>query len=98
MSDMAFRRLGDSGLKVSVVGLGCNNFGRRLDREGTMRVVHAALDCGINLFDTADVYSSGQSEEYLSAALKGRRERAVIATKLFPPVGSGPLDRAGSGL
>ena len=98
MTDMAFRRLGDSGLKVSVVGLGCNNFGRRLDRDGTERVVHAALDCGINLFDTADVYSHGQSEEYLGEALKGRREQAVIASKFFSPMGEGPMDRGGSRL
>lgn len=96
MSDMQFRRLGNSGLHVSVVGLGCNNFGRRVDREGTARVVHAALDCGITLFDTADVYSNGESEEYLGAALKGRRNDAVIATKFASPMGEGPNRKGGS--
>jgi aryl-alcohol dehydrogenase-like predicted oxidoreductase len=68
-------------LQVSVVGLGCNNFGRRLQATGAADVVHAALDEGITLFDTADIYGEGQSEEMLGAALKGRRERAVVATK-----------------
>ena len=83
MADMRYRRLGDSGLVVSVVGLGCNNFGRKVDLDGTRAVVHAALDLGINLFDTADIYGSphGASEELVGAALKGRRDEAVIATK-----------------
>src|SRR4051812_32879213 len=76
---MEMRSIGS--LKVSVVGLGCNNFGRRLNAEQTAVVVSAALDAGINFFDTADVYGAGQSEEYLGAALKGRRDEAVIATK-----------------
>ena len=80
---MRYRRLGDSGLVVSVVGLGCNNFGRKLDLDGTRAVVHAALDVGINFFDTADIYGTphGTSEEYLGAALRGRRDDVVIATK-----------------
>ena len=83
MADMRYRRLGDSGLVVSVVGLGCNNFGRKVDLVGTRAVVHAALDLGINLFDTADIYGNphGASEELVGAALKGRRDEAVIATK-----------------
>jgi aryl-alcohol dehydrogenase-like predicted oxidoreductase len=83
MADMRYRRLGDSGLVVSVVGLGCNNFGRKVDLDGTRAVVHAALDLGINLFDTADIYGNphGASEELVGAALKGRRDEAVIATK-----------------
>ena len=64
-----------------MVGLGCNNFGRRLDAEGAARVVHAALEAGITFFDTADIYGGGQSEEMLGAALKGRREDVVIASK-----------------
>ncbi len=64
-----------------MVGLGCNNFGRRLDAQGSTLVVHAALEEGITLFDTADIYGNGQSEEILGAALKGRRTEAVIATK-----------------
>ena len=73
------RRIGS--LEVSVVGVGCNNFGTRLDEAGTSRVVHAALDAGIDLFDTADIYGRGQSESFLGAALGKRRGDAVIATK-----------------
>ncbi|HEU4698585.1 MAG TPA: aldo/keto reductase [Gemmatimonadales bacterium] len=78
---MDTRRIG--ALEVSVIGLGCNNFGRRLDAAATARVVHAALDAGITFFDTADIYGTGLSEEYLGRALRerGRRDRAVIATK-----------------
>ena len=76
---MQQRRIGV--LEVSVVGLGCNNFGRRIDAAATERVVHAALDAGITLFDTADAYGAGRSEELLGAALSGRRDEAVIATK-----------------
>jgi aryl-alcohol dehydrogenase-like predicted oxidoreductase len=68
-------------LQVSVVGLGCNNFGPRLDASRTAEVVHAALDAGVNFFDTADLYGEGRSEEYLGLALRGRRSDAVIATK-----------------
>lgn len=83
MSDMKYRQLGASGLAVSEVGLGCNNFGRRIDRDAVQAVVDAALDAGITLFDTADTYRSptADSEELLGAALKGRRDQAVIATK-----------------
>jgi aryl-alcohol dehydrogenase-like predicted oxidoreductase len=83
MSDMSYRRLGTSGLVVSVVGIGCNNFGRKLDVDGTRAVVDAALDAGITLFDTADIYGTphGSSEECLGAALKGRRDEVVLATK-----------------
>ena len=62
---MEFRNLGDSGLKVSTVGLGCNNFGMRIDADQTKAVVHAALDAGINFFDTADVYGGQKSEVFL---------------------------------
>ncbi|MFB9237442.1 aldo/keto reductase [Plantactinospora siamensis] len=80
---MTYRRLGDSGLVVSVVGIGCNNFGRKLDTDGTRAVVDAALDAGINFFDTADIYGEphGASEEQLGAALRGRRDDVVVATK-----------------
>jgi aryl-alcohol dehydrogenase-like predicted oxidoreductase len=76
-------------LEVSVVGLGCNNFGRRIDAAATERVVDAALDEGVTLFDTADVYGDGSSEEYLGAALAGRRDEAVIATKFGMELGDG---------
>ena len=83
MSEMSYRRLGASGLVVSAVGIGCNNFGRKLDVDGTRAVVDAALDAGITLFDTADIYGTphGSSEECLGAALKGRRDEVVLATK-----------------
>jgi aryl-alcohol dehydrogenase-like predicted oxidoreductase len=68
-------------LQVSVVGLGCNNFGMRIDDAATERVVAAALDSGINFFDTADIYGATKSEEFLGRALKGRRQRAIVATK-----------------
>jgi aryl-alcohol dehydrogenase-like predicted oxidoreductase len=79
---MRTRSLGDSGPEVSVVGLGCNNFGSRVDERGTRAVVDAALDAGVTLFDTADVYGNrGGSETLLGKALKGRREKVVLATK-----------------
>jgi aryl-alcohol dehydrogenase-like predicted oxidoreductase len=83
MGEMNYRRLGRSGLVVSVVGLGCNNFGRKVDAAGTRAVVDAALDAGITLFDTADTYGEqpGRSEEFLGAALAGRRDEVVLATK-----------------
>jgi aryl-alcohol dehydrogenase-like predicted oxidoreductase len=68
-------------LRVSLVGLGCNNFGMRIDAAATERVVNAALDAGINFFDTADIYGTTKSEEFLGRALKGQRDRAIVATK-----------------
>ena len=76
---MDTRRIGS--LEVTVVGLGCNNFGPRLDAAATAKVVHAALDAGVNFFDTAELYGDGKSEEYLGRALDGRRNEAVIASK-----------------
>lgn len=78
---MTYRQLGDSGLTVSTVGIGCNNFGRRLDQDGTNAVVRQALDSGITLFDTADIYGQGSSEEMLGLALGSERENVVVATK-----------------
>jgi aryl-alcohol dehydrogenase-like predicted oxidoreductase len=79
---MRYRSLGNSGLVVSVVGLGCNNFGRRLDAERTKAVVDAAIDEGVTLFDTADIYGGGgRSEEILGEVLTGRRDQVVLATK-----------------
>jgi aryl-alcohol dehydrogenase-like predicted oxidoreductase len=95
---MRFRRLGGSGLKVSVVGLGCNNFGRRLDEAEAKRVVDTAIDCGITLFDTADVYGDGESERSLGAAVKGRRDQVIIATKFRSAMGEGPYEQGGSRL
>ena len=87
VNDLETRPLGDSGLHVTVVGVGCNNFGRHLDAAGAARVVHAAIDSGITFFDTADVYGEGRSEEMLGAALAGRRDSVVIATKFGYPMG-----------
>ncbi len=81
---MDHRQLGTSGPQLSVVGLGCNNFGMRLDAERSALVVHAALDAGITHFDTAEMYGGGKSEEFLGAALGSRRDEVVIATKYLP--------------
>ncbi|NUS41160.1 MAG: aldo/keto reductase [Terrabacter sp.] len=78
---MTYRQLGDSGLTVSAVGIGCNNFGRRVDQDGTNAVVRQAIDSGITLFDTADIYGQGASEEMLGLALGSERENVVVATK-----------------
>jgi aryl-alcohol dehydrogenase-like predicted oxidoreductase len=85
---MRYRPLGGSGLVVSVVGLGGNNFGRRLDVDGTRAVVDAAFDAGINLIDTADIYGGrGASESLLGEALAGRRDEVVLATKFGMDMG-----------
>jgi aryl-alcohol dehydrogenase-like predicted oxidoreductase len=84
MSDaLGTRRLGGSDLEVTVVGLGCNNFGRRIGLGETRAVIDAALDAGINFLDTAYIYGGdyGSSEELIGAALEGRRDRVVLATK-----------------
>ncbi|MCW2694445.1 MAG: aldo/keto reductase [Mycobacterium sp.] len=85
MTDVTYRPLGNSGLVVSTIGLGCNNFGMKLDHAGTKAVVDAALDAGITLFDTADVYGGqaghGASETLLGQALGSRRDEIVLATK-----------------
>src|ERR1700732_772886 len=88
---MQQRSFGTTNLKVSAAGLGCNNFGTRLDLEATRRVVHAALDAGITLFDTADIYGNrGDSERMLGAGLGSRRKDMVLVTKFALPMdGSG---------
>ncbi|HEY3956438.1 MAG TPA: aldo/keto reductase [Streptosporangiaceae bacterium] len=79
---MRYRPLGESGLQVSVVGLGCNNFGRRLDVDGSRAVIDAALEAGITLLDTAESYGGrGRSEEIIGEVLAGRRDQVVLATK-----------------
>jgi aryl-alcohol dehydrogenase-like predicted oxidoreductase len=89
MSDMTYRQLGDSGLTVSTVGLGCNQIGRRLDLAATRAVVDAALDAGITFFDAADVYGTppGACEDLLGQALEGCRDGVVLATKFGLPMG-----------
>lgn len=84
---MQTRRIGS--LEVSVVGLGCNNFGWRVDESATRRVVDAALDAGVTFFDTADIYGGTRSEEFLGRALGSRRSRVVIASKFGMEVAPG---------
>ena len=94
---MRMRTLGASGLQVSEVGLGCNNFGGRLDKAATREVVHAALDAGINFFDTADVYGNrGGSESLLGEILGERRKDVVLATKFGSPMSDDTDRRDGS--
>jgi aryl-alcohol dehydrogenase-like predicted oxidoreductase len=92
-----YRNLGNSGLKVSVVGLGCNNFGMRIDTEQTRVVVNKALDEGINLFDTADIYGNrGGSETMLGKALGPRRHEVIVASKFGMAMGDGPFMKGAS--
>ncbi|MEE8422277.1 MAG: aldo/keto reductase [Dehalococcoidia bacterium] len=94
---MEYRNLGRSGLEVSVIGLGTNNFGMRMDQDATQVVVDKAIDEGINLFDTADVYGGqGKSEEFLGKALGSRRQDVLVATKFASPMGEGPMKAGGS--
>jgi aryl-alcohol dehydrogenase-like predicted oxidoreductase len=86
---MRLQELGTSGIQVSRVGLGCNNFGRRLDLDGTRAVVEAALQAGITFLDTADVYGGGESERFVGEVLQGCREQVLLATK-FGFAGGGP--------
>jgi aryl-alcohol dehydrogenase-like predicted oxidoreductase len=93
---MRTRTLGDGGPQVSVVGLGANKFGPRCDYEQSRAVIDAALDAGITIFDTADIYGQGTSEEYIGRALEGRRDRVVLATKFGSPMDEHPAERRGT--
>ena len=94
---MRTRSLGTGGPDVTVVGLGCNNFGSRVDERGTRAVVDAALEAGVTFFDTADVYGNrGGSEELLGKALEGRRDRVVLATKFGHEMWDGAPPNRGS--
>ncbi|HEY3462302.1 MAG TPA: aldo/keto reductase [Gaiellaceae bacterium] len=93
---MRTRGLGGGGPEVSVVGLGTNNFGGRCDYEATLAVIDAALDAGVTLIDTADIYSQGTSEEFIGRALEGRRDRVLIATKFGKPMDERPEERRGN--
>ncbi len=93
---MKLRRLGASGLKVSEVGLGCNNFGMRIDEKATDTVVGAAIDAGITLFDTADIYGGTKSEAFLGKALGKRRGDIVLATKFGMKIGDDERRKGGS--
>lgn len=93
---MRYRQIGKSGLEVSVLGLGCTNFGVRLSDAEAATIVHAAIDGGINLVDTANTYSAGKSEEAVGKALKGRRDEVVLTSKFGQPTGTTPMSAGGS--
>ena len=95
---MEYRPLGRTGVQVSKLCLGTMMFGAwgNTDHDDSVRIIHAALDAGINFVDTADVYSAGESEEIVGKALKGRRDDVVLATKFFVPMGDDPNQRGGS--
>jgi aryl-alcohol dehydrogenase-like predicted oxidoreductase len=95
---MEYRPLGRTGVQVSKLCLGTMMFGAwgNSDHDDSIRIIHAALDAGINFVDTADVYSAGESEEIVGKALKGRRDNVVLATKFFVPMGDDPNQRGGS--
>lgn len=94
---MEYRQLGSSGLRVSAIGLGTNRFGSpALPREQVGAIMDAAVELGVNFIDTSNSYQGGRSEETLGAAMKGRRDRFVVATKFFFPTGDGPNDRGTS--
>src|SRR6516165_53833 len=93
---MRTRSLGEGGPEVSVVGLGTNNFGGRIDYEHSLAVIDAALEAGVTLIDTADIYGQGTSEEFIGRALEGRRDRVLIATKFGKPMDDLPEERRGN--
>ena len=90
---MQYRHLGRSGLQVSAIGLGTNQFGGKVDQAGVSQIVETAIDLGINFIDTADVYQQGRSESTLGMALKGKWNKVVLATKGFNATGDGPNDQ-----
>ena len=90
---MEYRQLGKSGLKVSAVGLGGNNFGWWADEQASTAAINTALEQGVNFFDTANIYGEGCSEEWLGKALKDVRSQVIIATKVGYEVGPDPNDK-----
>jgi len=93
---MEYRRLGNSGLLVSSMGLGTNNFGARIDEARTAEILEKALDLGVTMIDTADVYGKGQSETLIGKILGGRRQQVVLATKFGMAFSDSPYERGGS--
>ena len=93
---MEYRNLGRAGVKVSPLCLGTAGFGGRVEAATAIALVHAALDAGINMLDTANIYTQGRSEELVGQAIKGRRDRIVLASKVYNKVGEGPNDRGSS--
>jgi aryl-alcohol dehydrogenase-like predicted oxidoreductase len=95
---MIYRPLGRSGLNVSAYALGTNSFGGRADEETSIAIIHHALDHGVNLIDTANIYTDSRSEQIIGKALRGRRDQAVVATKCALKMGDGPNDEGASRL
>ena len=93
---MNYTTLGSSGVKVSQLCLGCMNFGGRTDEKESAKIIHTALDAGVNFIDTADVYNNGVSEEFVGRAIDGVRDDIVLATKFWASMGDGPNDNGGS--
>ncbi|MET3852523.1 aldo/keto reductase [Paenibacillus sp. OAE614] len=93
---MKYRYLGHTGLEVSVLGLGTNAFGKRADQDTSIRIIHHALDRGVNFIDTANIYAGTESERIIGLALQGRRQEAVLATKAGLVMGQGPNGRGSS--
>lgn len=93
---MEYRRLGNSGLEVSALGLGTNAFGKRADQDTSTKIIHHALDSGINFIDTANIYANSESETIIGQALNGRRDKVVLATKAGLVKGNGPNERGSS--
>jgi aryl-alcohol dehydrogenase-like predicted oxidoreductase len=93
---LEYRQLGQSGLKISQIGLGANNFGRFTDEPSAVAIVNRALEAGINFIDTADLYSSGISEQFIGKAVSGKRHQVIIATKFGSPMGEEINNRGGS--
>lgn len=98
MAIMEYRRLGQSGLIISAIGLGTNAFGKRATKDTSISIIHKALDHGINFIDTANIYAGSQSEKIIGKALKGRRTDAILATKAGLPSSTSPYDRGSSRL
>ena len=93
---MEYRNLGSSGTKVSVIGLGTNNFGRRLNSSDTKKVIDTAIDEGINFLDTSNSYGDTLSEEYIGNAVKNYRNDIILATKVYSKLGDKPNDMGAS--
>ena len=93
---MEYRYLGNSGTLVSVIGLGTNNFGRRLNSSDTKRVIDTANDEGINFLDTSNSYGDTLSEEYIGNAIKNKRQEIILATKVYSKIGEG-INEKGAG-
>ncbi|MEM7538023.1 MAG: aldo/keto reductase [Chloroflexota bacterium] len=89
---MQYRQLGSAGVRVSAIGLGTNQFGGKVDQQGVNEIIDGAIDLGINLIDTADIYQGGRSEQTLGVALKGKWDKVVVATKVCMKTGDGPND------